>query len=730
MIKYLRALLLGCALASVSLASALATPYSINSYTGDGSTAAYAVSFPYIQQSDVQVLVNGVVQATTTYSFTSPSTITFNSAPTAGAKITVERSTTLAANDVSFLGGALSSIDLNLNNTQWLYLLQERADTGVSVPVTDGGPMALPSATTRANSLLGFDASGNPVAFADALATGSIVPPFNIAVAPTVFNLTDQASTQNTLFALLTTGGQARSIAYNRTNDYFSMAGALLITPPAGTIEQALHTSASSPSSGSAPGPLLFNELDCNSNWHTTGADNRTACEFIQFNDGGANDIGRKVGLFVNGNHNVASSTGQDHQAISAQEYTNVADTSGGNEYAIAGSVVADNGANVLAIVAEELDDTILTGATVPARFGMRCVNNGNLQAAGVDDSCVAISSAQSTGQYKHFILETNFMGFAGLNSSSDWFASDITETVANWANLPNETVTGWIMRFPNWTVTGNGDEILNSINTNAATRTTQIGAGTTSGQVTIGGGSDAVVINGLTTAVQGGVQINKSQAGSTTEIGNGSTSGLISIGGGSNSVLFGSPITGTSFALNKNASTNTTEIGDGSTTGQITIGGSLSQVALIQATMRAQGSSTNDSAAAGYYGEYVESSLALGSATALTTSTPKTVTSISLTAGDWQVCGNLALTQNGSTVLTVWAGGISLTNNTLPTSPNGGAYFNSYPPSTAGLNPAHPVGCMRQSLSATTTVYLVAQATFATSTSSAYGDIWARRAR
>lgn len=502
------------------------------------------------------------------------------------------------------------------------------------------------------------------------------------------------------------------------------------VTPPSGTLTQGVLSQTVTPSTGSSAGPLLLNEFDCNSNYHTTGADNRTACALIQFNNGGANDIGRKVGLFVNGNHNVASSTTQDHQAISAQEYTNVADTSGGNEYALAGSVVADSGANTLAIVGAELDDTILAGATVPARFGARAVNNGTLQASGTDDTAFAVSSAQSTGQYKHFLLETNFMGFAGLTTTSDWFASDITETVANFANLPNETVTNWIMRFPNWTVTGNGDEILNSINTNAATRTTQIGAGTTSGTVTIGGSANAVVLNGLTTQVNGGVQLNKSQGGSTTEIGNGTTSGQISIGGGSNTIAVGSPVTGSALAVNKNASTNTTEIADGSTTGQITIGGSASQVVLIQGTTRAQGSSTNDNAAAGYYGEYTESSIAVGSAVSLSTGASKTVTSISLTAGDWEVCGDLALTQGGSTVLTVWAGGISLVTNTLPTPPNGGAYFNSYFPSTAGLNPANPVGCMRQSLSGTTTVYLVTQATFSTSTAAVYGDIWARRTR
>jgi hypothetical protein len=51
-------------------------------------------------------------------------------------------------------------------------------------------------------------------------------------------------------------------------------------------------------------------------------------------------------------------------------------------------------------------------------------------------------------------------------------------------------------------------------------------------------------------------------------------------------------------------------------------------------------GTATNDSAAAGDVGEYVSSVIATGSATSFTTATAKNITSISPTAGDWDVQG------------------------------------------------------------------------------------------
>lgn len=137
-------------------------------------------------------------------------------------------------------------------------------------------------------------------------------------------------------------------------------------------------------------------------------------------------------------------------------------------------------------------------------------------------------------------------------------------------------------------------------------------------------------------------------------------------------------------------------------------------------------GTTTNDNASAGNVGEVIESTLASGSATSLTTSTAKTVTSISLTAGDWDVWGNIWVTPAGS--LTRLRIDLSATDNTIVTAPNGGGSNQSS--NAGGTGAAISINATRRvSVASTTTYYLVASADFS-STATAYGYIGARRRR
>lgn len=143
------------------------------------------------------------------------------------------------------------------------------------------------------------------------------------------------------------------------------------------------------------------------------------------------------------------------------------------------------------------------------------------------------------------------------------------------------------------------------------------------------------------------------------------------------------------------------------------------------------KGTATNDSAAAGYIGEYIESIVLVGSAVSLTTGTEANVTSISLTAGDWDVSG-LAVYSGGAgasaTALAQWG---SSTSATFPTPPAGGVSFLRATVSLASTsNNAFPIGIHRVSVSGTTTYYLSVLATFSGGTLAAYGTIHARRVR
>ena len=142
-------------------------------------------------------------------------------------------------------------------------------------------------------------------------------------------------------------------------------------------------------------------------------------------------------------------------------------------------------------------------------------------------------------------------------------------------------------------------------------------------------------------------------------------------------------------------------------------------------------GTTTNDNAASGKVGEYVESIIVSGSAVSLTTATAKTVTSISLTAGDWDVDCIVYYSLGGTTNYTDYRASLSLSTNTLDATP-GRLTDTSVPANAPGALGAlsQAVPAYRFSLSGTTSIFLIAQSSFTVSTMSAYGIIRARRVR
>jgi hypothetical protein len=141
-------------------------------------------------------------------------------------------------------------------------------------------------------------------------------------------------------------------------------------------------------------------------------------------------------------------------------------------------------------------------------------------------------------------------------------------------------------------------------------------------------------------------------------------------------------------------------------------------------------GTSTNDNAAAGNVGEYVESVLVSGSAVALTTTTAKTVTSIPLTAGDWDVDCVVNYGPTATTSITSDAASLSLTTNTFDATAGRFVQITRPPTVNGGLNDSVAVPPYRFSLSGSTTIFLVAESIFTASTNAASGIIRARRVR
>ena len=137
-------------------------------------------------------------------------------------------------------------------------------------------------------------------------------------------------------------------------------------------------------------------------------------------------------------------------------------------------------------------------------------------------------------------------------------------------------------------------------------------------------------------------------------------------------------------------------------------------------------GTTTNNNAAAGSVGEFVSSQILFASATSLSNNTPKNITSISLTAGDWDVYANVYFNPSTTNVSSCIAA-INTTSATLPDnsllSQNG---IGGASEGALGL----VVLPQRISIGSTTTVYVIGQASFATGSCTACGGIYARRVR
>ena len=150
-----------------------------NTYTGDGSTVLFNFTFPYIDETDVYVSLDGTV--TTAYSFANATTVQFTTAPTTGAAIRIFRATSSADTKAAFFAGsAIRSKDLNDNFTQSLYIAQEseniaddaktqaaNAETSAATANTNATAAAASAATATAQAT----ASANSAATASAQAT-------------------------------------------------------------------------------------------------------------------------------------------------------------------------------------------------------------------------------------------------------------------------------------------------------------------------------------------------------------------------------------------------------------------------------------------------------------------------------------------------------------------------------------------------------------------------------
>jgi hypothetical protein len=224
------------------------------------------------------------------------------------------------------------------------------------------------------------------------------------------------------------------------------------------------------------------------------------------------------------------------------------------------------------------------------------------------------------------------------------------------------------------------------------------MGAGVTLGGVTMGLGSDAT----------GDVYYNN--GGVLTRLPKGSNGQVLELAAG---IPSWASVAGTGTVTSVTCfGTAITTSGTCTTTGQI------------------PGTATNDAAAAGIVGEESDTNVAATSVS-LTGGTPANVVSKSLSAGDWEISGNCSFGGASTTQLQFLQCGLTTTTGVVPSAPiaSSVAYASLAPFATVSVM-TQMAPTQRFSLSATTTVFLVANTAFSVSTLTGGGLIHARRAR
>lgn len=129
-----------------------------NNYTGNGSTTNYSFTFPYLDEADIKVSLNGTL--TTAYTLANATTVSFNAAPANGAAIRIYRETDDTNVIATFYpGSAVKAQDLNQNFLQALYQGQE--STNESNSATALAKSAITTANTAASNASAAVATAN-----------------------------------------------------------------------------------------------------------------------------------------------------------------------------------------------------------------------------------------------------------------------------------------------------------------------------------------------------------------------------------------------------------------------------------------------------------------------------------------------------------------------------------------------------------------------------------------
>lgn len=221
--------------------------------------------------------------------------------------------------------------------------------------------------------------------------------------------------------------------------------------------------------------------------------------------------------------------------------------------------------------------------------------------------------------------------------------------------------------------------------------------------------------------------------------VANGGTGGTTSTGSGavvlatSPALLTAATINGLSIANNASAGLSVASNKTFTVSNTLTLTGTDGSSISLGPVGQVPGIATSTAASAGNIGEIITSDIPVGSPISLSSGVETNITSITLTAGDWDVRGSANIVPGASDTVTMFRTSLSTTTGTIDLTLGRGATI-SYP--TGSVISSFGVGLQISPkpftvTSGTTVVYLVVRCNFGVSANlNAYGNLIARRVR
>lgn len=353
-----------------------------NEYTGDGSQVLFTFSFPYIDESNVKVSIDGVV--TTAWTFANSNTVQFNAAPSVGATILIYRQTEDSAITAQLVpGGPVPAEPLNENFTQTLYLTQESNDQAAVAEVK--AESAITTATGAAT-----DAASAVSAAAGATASAAQAVSTANGAATQAANAVTTANSANAAAATATsTANTALTAAQTAAAD---AASAVTTAGVANTAAQNAQTAATSAVNTATAASTTANNALSTANTASQTATNAAGQAATAVTDAAA--------AVVTANTASSTATTAQGQAAAAVTTANAAQTAANSANSNASTALTTaNAANTLSQSAASQAASAVTTANQAATDAATAISTANTASGVATQAAVDASNADANSQ-------------------------------------------------------------------------------------------------------------------------------------------------------------------------------------------------------------------------------------------------------------------------------------------------------------------------------------------